>query len=102
MAPSTKTMSTSSLHQLIAACSIKLKPTNYLIWRTQISQLIRVMKLTYLIYEPSKSSCSTRQTAGKVVAIEKDAKDSGTIDDWKEKDVLLKSWISSTLTEESM
>ncbi|KAH0777089.1 hypothetical protein KY290_008500 [Solanum tuberosum] len=56
----------------------------------------------YLIYEPSKSSCSTGQTAGKVVKVKKDAKDSGTIDDWKEKDVLLRSWISSTLTEESM
>ncbi|KAH0707717.1 hypothetical protein KY289_012793 [Solanum tuberosum] len=95
-------MSTSSLHQLITACSIKLKPTNYLIWRTQISQLIQVMKLTYLVYEPSKSSCSTGQTAGEVVAVKKDAKDSGTIDYWKEKDVLLRSWISDTLTEESM
>ncbi|KAH0647510.1 hypothetical protein KY290_033507 [Solanum tuberosum] len=95
-------MSTSSLHQLIAACSIKSKSTNYLIWRTQISQLIQVMKLTYLIYEPSKSSCSTGQTVGKVVKVMKDAKDSGTIDDWKEKDVLLRSWISSTLTEENM
>ena len=46
------------------------------------------MKLMYLIYELSKSSCSTGQTARKVVAVRKDAKDSGTIDDWKEKDVL--------------
>uniref|UniRef100_M1BN43 PAE n=1 Tax=Solanum tuberosum TaxID=4113 RepID=M1BN43_SOLTU len=60
------------------------------------------MKLTYLIYEPSKSSCSTGQTVGKVVKVMKDAKDSGTIDDWKERDVLLRSWISSTLTEENM
>ncbi|KAH0665562.1 hypothetical protein KY285_026768 [Solanum tuberosum] len=41
-------------------------------------------------------------TVGKVVAVEKDAKDSGTIDDWKEKDMLLRSWISGTLTKESM
>ncbi|KAH0775074.1 hypothetical protein KY290_012211 [Solanum tuberosum] len=60
------------------------------------------MKLTYLIYEPRKSSCSTGQTAWEVVAVKKNAKDSGTIDYWKEKDVLLRSWISGTLTEESM
>ncbi|KAH0755844.1 hypothetical protein KY290_026114 [Solanum tuberosum] len=62
-------MSISSLHQFIAACSINLKPTNYLIWRSQISQLIHVMRLTYLITknEQSKSSCSTGQTIGKVV-----------------------------------
>ncbi|KAH0730858.1 hypothetical protein KY289_002046 [Solanum tuberosum] len=90
-------MSTSSLLQLIAACSIKLKPSNYLIKRTQISQLIQITE-----NEPSKCSCFTRQTAGKVVAVENDAKDSGNIDDWKEKDVLLRSWISGTLTEESM
>ncbi|KAH0678087.1 hypothetical protein KY284_019172 [Solanum tuberosum] len=94
-------MSTSSLHQIIAACSINLKTTNYLIWKTQISQLIHVMKQTYLITEnePSKNSCSTGQSAEKVVEVEKDAKDSGTIDDWKKKYALLRSWISGTLTE---
>ncbi|KAH0656282.1 hypothetical protein KY285_031164 [Solanum tuberosum] len=93
-------MSTFSLHQIIVACSIKSKPTNY----TQISQLIHVMKQTYLITknEPSKNNCSTGQTAGKVVKVEKDAKDSDNIVDWKEKDALLKSWISSSLTEKSM
>lgn len=90
-------MLTSSLHQIIVACSIKLKPANYLIKRTHISQLIQITE-----NEPSKSSCSTGQIARKVVAVRKDAKDSGTIDDWKKKDVLLRSWISSTLAEESM
>ena len=84
------------IHQIIIACSTKLKPATYLIKRTHISQLIHITK-----NEPNKSSCFTGQTAGKVVAVKKDAKYSGTIDDWKEKDVLLKSWISSTLTEES-
>ena len=91
MTTSTKTMSTSSLHQLIIACSIKLNLANYLIGRTQIFQLIHVMKLMYLLYELSKSSCSTGHTAGKVVAVEKDAKDSDIIDDCKEKDMLLRS-----------
>ncbi|KAH0655082.1 hypothetical protein KY285_029964 [Solanum tuberosum] len=58
-------MSTSSLHQLIVTCSVKLKQANYLIWRIQISQLIQV--------------------ARKVVVVEKDAKDSDNIDDKKRK-----------------
>ena len=85
MTPSTKTMETSSLHQIIVSCFIKLRPANYLIKRTQISQLIHITK-----NEPSKSSCFTGQML-KVVAAKKDAKDSGTIDDWMEKNVLLRS-----------
>ena len=67
-------------------------------------QLIQVMRLTYLITttEPDRSTCSIGKTAEKTVAVEKDAEDSGSVDDWEEKDVLLRSWISGTLTEESM
>lgn len=62
------------------------------------------MRLIYHIIEnePTKNGCSTRQTIGKAVAVAKDAKDSGNIDDWEEKDVLRRSWISGTLTKESM
>ena len=81
---STKTMSTSLLHQIIVACSIKLKLTNYLIKRTQISQLIHITE-----NQPGNDSCLTGQTIGKVVAAKKDAKYSGSIDDCKEKDVFL-------------
>ena len=91
MSTFTKNMLTSLLHQLIVACCVKSKPANYLIKRTHISQLIHITE-----NEPSKSSFSTGQTIGKVVAVEKDAKDSDIINDWKEKDVLLMSWISST------
>ena len=90
-------MYTSSLHQKIIAYFITLNSTNYLIKRTYIPQPIHITE-----NEPSKSSGFIGQTAGKVVATKKDAKDSDTIDDWNEKDVFLKSWISSTLTEESM
>ncbi|KAH0728435.1 hypothetical protein KY284_004300 [Solanum tuberosum] len=72
MASSTNTLSTSSLHHLISFCSIKLKPTNYLIWRTQMSQLIQVMRLIYIITEPPKGIYSTRQTTEKAVADEKE------------------------------
>ena len=65
------------------------------------------MKQTYLISEnePSKNSCSTGQTAGKVVEVEKNSKDSDTIDDWKEKNVLLRfqaSWTGNKFSEQSI
>ena len=67
-----------------------------------MSKLIQVMRLTYLITKPRKQTCSTGQTTEKTVAGEKGAKDSNIIDKWEEKDVLLRSWISGTLTEEIM
>ncbi|KAH0650517.1 hypothetical protein KY284_030429 [Solanum tuberosum] len=69
-----------------------------------MSQLIQVMRLTYLFTEnePTKGTCSTGQATEKAVAVEKGAEDNNIIDDWEEKDVLLRSWISGTLTEESM
>ncbi|KAH0646954.1 hypothetical protein KY284_034838 [Solanum tuberosum] len=100
MAPSTNTLLTSSLHHLISSCSIKLKPTNYLIWRTQMSQLIQVMRLTYLITEPPKGTCSTKQTTEKVVALEKGVEDNNIVDDWEEKDVLLRSYLQPTKDKE--
>ena len=67
-----------------------------------MSQLIQVMRLTYLITEPPKDTCSTGKTIEETVAGEKGAEDNNIVDDWEEKDVLLRSWISGTLTEESM
>ncbi|KAH0767910.1 hypothetical protein KY285_003781 [Solanum tuberosum] len=67
-----------------------------------MSQLIQVMTLTYLITEPPKDTCSTGKTTEETVAGEKGAKDNNIVDDWEEKDVLLSSWISGTLTEESI
>ena len=67
-----------------------------------MTQLIQVMRLAYLIIEQHKGTCSTGQTIEKTVAGEKGAKDSNIIDKWEEKDVLLRSWISGTLTEEIM
>ena len=67
-----------------------------------MTQLIQVMRLTYLITETHKATCSTGQTLEKTAAGEKDAEDTNIVDDWEEKDVLLRSWILGTLTEESM
>lgn len=44
-------LSAASLHHLMAACPIKLKPNNYLIWRTRIYQLMQVMKVTKLVHK---------------------------------------------------
>ena len=52
MAHFTNTLSTSSLHHLILSFSIELKTMNYLIWRTQMTQLFQVMRLTEIITEP--------------------------------------------------
>ena len=64
--------------------------------RTHISQLIHILE-----NEPSKSRCATGKTAREVVAAKNNAKASDNIDDWKEKKVLLRSWISNTLIEEN-
>lgn len=62
-ASNTNTLSTSSLHHLIASVSIKLKPSNYLIWRTQILQLIQVMRLAYLIKDEPKAITTDETTS---------------------------------------
>ncbi|OIT28917.1 hypothetical protein A4A49_65065, partial [Nicotiana attenuata] len=91
------TFSTSSLHHLIASCPVKLKPSNYLIWRTQMMQLIQVMRLKYLI----EGKPEIINVEGTSESNDKDSdkgvdKDS-TAADWAEKDVLLRSWISGTI-----
>ena len=67
-----------------------------------MNQLIQVMRLTYLITETRQATYSTGQTPEKTAEGENDAEDTNIVDDWEEKDVLLRSWISGTLTEESM
>ncbi|OIS99603.1 hypothetical protein A4A49_23651 [Nicotiana attenuata] len=94
------TISTASLHHLIASCPVKLKPSNYLIWRTQMMQLIQVIRLNYLIEGKPEiiniegASESSDKDSGKEVD---KASDKKAVDDWAEKDVLLRSWISGTI-----
>ena len=71
MAPSTNTLSTSSLHHLIPSCSIKLKPTKHLLWRTQMTQLIQMMRLTEIITEPRWPTCFNGRTTKKSVTGER-------------------------------
>ena len=65
-------------------------------------KLIQVMRLTYLITETHKATCSTGQTLEKTAAGEKDAEDTNIVDDWEEKDVLLRSQIPGILTKKNM
>lgn len=44
-----------------------------------------------------KVHVSIGQTVEKVVVVMKDVVDNNNIDDWEEKNVLLRSWISDTL-----
>ena len=46
-----------------------------------MSQLIQVIRLTYLITEPPKDTYSTRQTTEKAVADQKGAEDNNIVDD---------------------
>uniref|UniRef100_M1E1D6 Uncharacterized protein n=1 Tax=Solanum tuberosum TaxID=4113 RepID=M1E1D6_SOLTU len=57
---------------------------------------------TYLIIEneQTKNSCSTGQTTGKVIAVENDAKDSGSM--MIDMRNMIRRWISNTLNKESM
>ena len=67
-----------------------------------MTQLIQVMRLTYLITETRQATYSTGQTLEKTAEGENDAEDTNIVDDWEDKDMLRRSWISSTLIEESM
>ncbi|XP_015169970.1 uncharacterized protein [Solanum tuberosum] len=102
MASASNTLSTSSLHHLIASVSIKLKPSNYLIWRTQMLQLIQVMRLTYLIRDEPKTIITEEDTSSSDKNSGKTSDKGSENDDREEKDVLLRIWISGTLSEETM
>ena len=60
-----------------------------------MTQLIQVMRLTYLITESPKETRSTGQATEKAVAGEKVVEDNNIVDDWEEKNVLLRIWMSN-------
>ncbi|KAH0729980.1 hypothetical protein KY289_001168 [Solanum tuberosum] len=82
-------ISTSSLHHLMVVCPINLKPTNYLIWRIQILQLMQVMKVTKLVQEKKLDEVETpaKDNNGKAIDGHEKASDSN----WDELDVLLRT-----------
>lgn len=77
MASAASSFSFGSLSQLIAISSIKLKPYNYLIWRTQILQVMQTMKVSYLATDdPSKNDSD---------------QDKKAYQEWEDKDLVLRS-----------
>ncbi|OIT03203.1 hypothetical protein A4A49_57448, partial [Nicotiana attenuata] len=87
-------LSPSSLHQLIAICPIKLKSSNYLIWRTQILQLMQTLKVDKVIKEEPPAE-SIEDEKGEINPNPK-------FTEWEERDVLVRSWLSGTMTEDKV
>ncbi|KAK4731619.1 hypothetical protein R3W88_024607 [Solanum pinnatisectum] len=74
---SSLSLSAASLHQLIAICPIKLKPSNYLIWKTQITQLMQTLKVGEIIVKDPPYSVIVDKKRGEVPnPKEEDQKDS--------------------------
>jgi hypothetical protein len=86
-------LSTSNLHQLIAVVSVKLNSTNYLIWKMQIFPLIQSLRLENHL--TSDAPAVTIGESGEKIAAPK-------IEEWKQIDLLLRSWITGTLSEEAL
>lgn len=87
-------LSAQSLHHLISIISIKQTATSYLVWKTQILPLIESLKLAKYFHQEPPAEWST---FGKGEAVPNSA-----FDQWKERDILLQSWITGTLSEESL
>ena len=83
-------LSATALHHLITIVFVKLNLTNYLVWRMQILPLIESFKVKDLLVNglPAENKNDDKGEAGP------------NIETLKEKDLLLKSWITGTLFEE--
>ena len=66
-----------------------------------MTQLIHVMRLTTSLQNHVERPIPLDRLL-KTVTGEKGAEDNNIVDEWEEKDVLLRSWISGTLIEENM
>lgn len=83
-----------SLHHLISILSIKLNTSNYLIWRTQILPLIQSLGVENHLQEESPAEFTVNDKGEKVA--------NSLFTTWKEKDLLLQSWLTGTLSEEAL
>jgi hypothetical protein len=93
--PSTSfTFSMSNLHNLIAAVPPKLNSKNYLVWRMTILPLIQNLKLmNHLTHDPLEAT-TTDESKKEVPNPE--------YEEWQSIDLLLRSWITGTLSEEAL
>jgi hypothetical protein len=87
-------LSAANLHNLITIVSVKLKATNYLIWRMQIIPLIQSLQLMNHLTENAPGS--------KILKESSEAIPNPKFDEWMNTDLLLRRWIIGTLLEEAL
>ena len=87
-------LSATALYHLITIVSVKLNLTNYLVWHMQILPLIESLKVKDLITEGLPAKKETDKEC------EADSEYEMYSETLKEKDLLLRSWITGTLSEE--
>lgn len=93
-ASSNVSLSAQGLHHLINIVSIKLNPANYLVWKTQILPLIESLKVAKYLHQEPPAELSTSDKG--------EAVPNPALEQWKEQDLLLRSWITGILPEESL
>jgi hypothetical protein len=83
-----------NLHNLITIVSVKLKATNYLIWQMQIIPLIQSLQLMNHLTKNAPES--------KILKESSEAIPNPKLDEWMNTDLLLRSCIIDTLSEEAL
>ena len=95
MASSTSfSLSAGNLHNLITVVSVKLKASNYLIWRMQIFPLIQSLQLMNHLIDDAPESTILKESSEKIP--------NPKFIDWMNTDLLLISWITGTISEEAL
>uniref|UniRef100_A0A2N9HE41 Retrotransposon Copia-like N-terminal domain-containing protein n=1 Tax=Fagus sylvatica TaxID=28930 RepID=A0A2N9HE41_FAGSY len=87
-------LSPANLHKLITIVSVKLKASNYLIWQMQILPLIQSLQLMNHLTNAAPDSMILKES-GDLIPNPK-------IQEWRNTDLLLRSWITGTLSEEAL
>uniref|UniRef100_A0A2N9I850 Reverse transcriptase Ty1/copia-type domain-containing protein n=1 Tax=Fagus sylvatica TaxID=28930 RepID=A0A2N9I850_FAGSY len=87
-------LSAGNLHNLITIVSIKLKASNYLIWRMQIFPLIQSLQLLNHLTDDAPQS-TIQKESGEILPNPK-------FIEWMNTDLLLRSWITGTISEEAL
>uniref|UniRef100_A0A2N9FTN5 Integrase catalytic domain-containing protein n=1 Tax=Fagus sylvatica TaxID=28930 RepID=A0A2N9FTN5_FAGSY len=87
-------LSTSNLHHLIAVVSVKLNSTNYLIWRMQIFPLIQSLKLMDHLTKEAPAAMKVQESGEPIL--------NPKYEEWQQVDLLLRSWVTGTLSEEAL
>lgn len=83
-----------SFHNWFAICTVKLKPSNYLVWRTQITQLMQAMTVQNLVTKEPPFE-NTVKDDDKVKA-------NPQFLERQETDALIRSWFLRTMTSECL